>query len=100
MYVVLLTYTAPLEEVDYALPDHYAWLDRQFEAGNFLVSGRREPRTGGVIITRPMTRDHVITIMETDPFVLRKLVHYEVIEFQATRTVPELNACNEALARP
>ena len=98
MYVVLLTYTAPLEEIDYNLADHVAWVTKHYEAGLFLASGRRDPRTGGVIITRPMSRDKLNVLLATDPLALRHLVHYEVIAFTATRTCRELAAYNEALA--
>lgn len=97
MYVVLSTYTAPIEEIDLVLPDHAEWLTRHYEAGEFLMSGRREPRVGGVIIARPMLRGKLDAILATDPFSYRHLVHYEVIEFSATRTARELNWINEAL---
>lgn len=96
MYVVLLDYTAPLEEIDYLLPDHVAWLERQYQAGYFLVSGRKRPRTGSVIITRAMPRAKLTALLATDPFALRKLVHHEVIDFQATRTIHALTEYNEA----
>lgn len=98
MYVVLSTYTAPIEEIDFVLPDHAEWLTKHYEAGDFLMSGRREPRVGGVIIARQMLRGKLDAILATDPFAFRHLVHYEVIEFNATRTARELNAVNEALA--
>lgn len=97
MYVVLSTYTAPIEEIDLVLPDHSEWLTKHYEAGHFLLSGRREPRVGGVIIARPMLRGKLDAILSTDPFSYRHLVHYEVIEFSATRTARELNWINETL---
>ena len=48
MFIVLLKYAAPLEQIDYALPDHRAWVEKQYERGLFLASGRQVPRTGGV----------------------------------------------------
>ncbi|WP_116047253.1 YciI family protein [Amycolatopsis palatopharyngis] len=98
MFVVLLTHIAPVEEIDLVLPDHAEWLAKQYERGNFLASGRREPRTGGVIIAKPMSRGKLDAILATDPFVVGHLVHYEVIEFVATRTAHELHALNEAVA--
>ena len=50
--LIVLTYVKPLEEVDALLPAHVAWLDQGYAQGLFLVSGRRVPRTGGVIVTR------------------------------------------------
>lgn len=97
MYVVLLEYTAPLDEVDYALPDHVEWLEKQYEAGYFLASGRQVPRVGGVVIARPMPRGKLDALLATDPFAIRKLAKYQVVEFQATRTSPELARVNEAV---
>ena len=97
MYVVLLEYTAPLGEVDYALPDHVEWLEKQYAAGHFLASGRQVPRVGGVIIARPMARGKLDALLATDPFAIGKLAKYQVVEFQATRTAPELAKINEAV---
>ena len=95
MYVVLLNYVAPLEEVDVVLPEHSAWLAEQYEAGYFLASGRRRPRVGTVILARAMPRGKLDAILASDPFVGRRLVRHEVIEFQATRTAPPLVAYAE-----
>lgn len=97
MYVVLLTYTAPVEEVDYALPDHVEWLDRHFKSEEFLAAGRQNPREGCVIITRPMTRARLEAILCMEPFFVRHLATHEVIEFSPTRTAPALRLLNELL---
>jgi uncharacterized protein YciI len=97
MYIVLLTYIRPLEEVDLVLPDHVEWLGKQYEAGYFLVSGRKVPREGAVIIARPMPRGKLEALLATDPFAAGRLAKYEIVEFQATRTVPELARLNEAI---
>ncbi|MGW4486958.1 YciI family protein [Amycolatopsis sp. NPDC004368] len=97
MFVVLLTYTAPIEEIDLALPDHAEWLATQYDRGHFLASGRQKPRTGGVIITRPMARGKLDAILATDPFATQHLAQYEVIEFSPTKTAPELRLVNEAV---
>lgn len=98
MYVVLITYTKPLEEVDYALSDHVEWLTQQFEAGLFLVSGRQNPREGGVIIARSMPRGKLDALLAASPFAVRHLARFDVVEFQATRTAPQLAFLNEAIA--
>lgn len=90
MYVVVLNYTAPEKDIDEALPDHFDWMTEHYGSGDFLVAGNRRPRTGAVIVARGMSRGRLDAILATDPFVARKLARYEVIEFQALRTVPEL----------
>ena len=96
MYVVLLTYTAPLEEVDQVLSEHGTWLQRRFDAGDFAVAGPRNPRTGGVIITRQLERAELDALLATDPFAVHQVATYEVIEFAATRIAPELARFAEA----
>jgi hypothetical protein len=49
MFMILLTYVKPLDEVDRLLDDHNAYLERNYERGRFVASGRRVPRTRGVI---------------------------------------------------
>lgn len=39
MHVIEIDYTAPLTEIDAALDAHKNWLDCQYAAGLFLVSG-------------------------------------------------------------
>ncbi|MEU6645746.1 YciI family protein [Saccharomonospora sp. NPDC046836] len=97
MYVVLLTYTAPLQEIDYVLPDHTDWLARQFEHNHLLASGRRDMHLGEVMIARPMPRLKLDAFLAADPLVLNHLAHYEVVEFTATRTSHELRLLNEAM---
>ena len=98
MYIALLTYTAPETEVDYALPDHSEWLRKQFARGLFLVSGKGDGVADQVILTRPIHRGKLDAVLASDPFVVKRLAKYEVIEFTATRTANELLAINEVLA--
>jgi uncharacterized protein YciI len=98
MYVVLLNYIVSIEEIDLVLPDHAEWLAKQYEHGHFLASGRRVPRIGGVILARPMSRGKLDAILASDPFAVQHLAKYEVIEFIATKTAPELRFVNEAVS--
>lgn len=97
MYVVTITYTAPLQEVDYALPDHAEWLAKQYEAGLFLASGRRDTHNGDVIIARPMPRGKLDAVLATDPFAVKHLASHQVTTFEVTRTAPQLAKFNEAV---
>ncbi|MDJ0345274.1 YciI family protein [Streptomyces sp. H10-C2] len=90
MFVLELTYTAPLEQVDAALADHVDWLDRQYAAGTFLASGRKEPRDGGVILAVAADRAAIEDLVAGDPFVTAGVCAYRITEFLATKTVPGL----------
>lgn len=50
VYIVILTYIKPLEEIDAAIPAQVEWLKKGHAEGIFLASGRRIPRKGGVIL--------------------------------------------------
>src|SRR4029078_6657100 len=52
VFVLLLTYVRPLPEVDALMREHVRWLTEHYAAGRCVVSGRRIPRTGGVILAR------------------------------------------------
>jgi uncharacterized protein YciI len=91
VFVLLLTYVKPLAEVDALMRDHMAWLNEHYDAGRFLVSGRRIPRTGGVIVARGDDRGAIEALAASDPFVSGGVATCEVIQFRASQTAPGLN---------
>ncbi|MFH8366890.1 YciI family protein [Streptomyces sp. NPDC018031] len=97
MFILELSYTAPLERVDAALEAHVAWLDEQYAAGHFIASGRKEPRDGGVIIAVAEDRAAIERITEADPFVVAGVCAYRIVQFTATKTAPDLAAYRETL---
>ena len=40
IYIAILTYIRPLEEIDRHVEAHIEWLRRHYEDGTFLLSGR------------------------------------------------------------
>ena len=91
MFVLLLTYVKPLPEVDALMREHVAWLDEHYAAGRFLVSGRRIPRTGGVILARGDDRAATEALAATDPFVRGRVATVEVIQFRASQRAAALD---------
>ncbi|POX38107.1 hypothetical protein C3486_24930 [Streptomyces sp. Ru73] len=97
MFILELTYTAPLDRVDAALDGHIAWLEQHYAAGHFLASGRKEPRDGGVIIASVDDRATAERITQEDPFVAAGVCEYRITEFIATKTVPGLEPYRQQL---
>ncbi|MFG2804337.1 YciI family protein [Streptomyces sp. DT199] len=97
MFVLELTYTAPLEAVDAVLEEHVVWLDEHYRQGVFLASGRKNPRDGGVIIAVAGDRARIEEITAEDPFVIAGVCAYRVTEFTATKTAPALEPYRETL---
>ncbi len=92
LFIVELTYRRPLSEVDAALPAHVAFLDQHYRSGNFLMSGRKEPRTGGVILVRAESLDALSAILAKDPFGKAGIAEYRVTEFLPTKVAAALAA--------
>jgi uncharacterized protein YciI len=92
MFILLLSYIKPIEEVDALMNEHIAWLNDHYDAGRFALSGRRVRRTGGVIVARGDDRDEMERIAASDPFVSAGVATSEVIHFSASRTADEFDA--------
>ncbi|MFB6422782.1 YciI family protein [Streptomyces microflavus] len=90
MFVLELTYTAPVERADALMREHVAWLDENYAAGVFIASGRKNPRDGGVILAVGDDRQRIEEIAAADPFAAHGVCAYRITEFIATKTVPEL----------
>ncbi|MEK9521660.1 YciI family protein [Streptomyces venezuelae] len=97
MFVLELTYTAPVERVDVLLDAHVEWLDAQYAAGVFITSGRKNPRDGGVILAAGVDRTEIEKIAAADPFSVEGVCAYRITEFYATKTAEELAPFREQL---
>ncbi|WP_313528172.1 YciI family protein [Anaerotignum sp.] len=85
MFLVILSYKKTIEHIEKALSDHILFLDKYYENKKFIVSGRRNPRVGGVILVNSNSTDEVMSIIQEDPFNQNDLVDYEIIEFIPTK---------------
>lgn len=90
MFVVLLSYIKPLAEVERFLREHREFLDCHYTSGNFLLSGRKEPRTGGVILAVAGSRDEIEAIIRKDPFHRERIAEYEIVEFLPSMSADHL----------
>jgi len=89
LLIIDLHYVADLSEVDRHTSGHMDFIKRNYEAGHFLISGRKEPRTGAVIIARG-DRAEIEALLESDPFKQHGVAEYKISEFLPTTTAPEL----------
>jgi uncharacterized protein YciI len=90
MFLVLLTYERPLDELDRRMAAHVAFLEEGYRAGLFLVSGRQVPRRGGVILAVAPSRADLEALMAHDPFVREGLARCEIVEFRTSLHHPAL----------
>ncbi|MEI9947880.1 MAG: YciI family protein [Pseudomonadota bacterium] len=64
---------------------HVAFLEKYYAAGNFLVSGRKIPRDGGIILAVGADKQQIEAIVKEDPFHKQGLAEFRIIEFRASQ---------------
>lgn len=97
MFVISLTYKKPLEDVELHLAAHIAYLDAYYAKGVFIASGRKVPRTGGVIFAKAESRSVLEAILQQDPFYIEDVAEFDVVEFVPTKAAPGLEQLIEVL---
>lgn len=90
MFVIELTYTATLAEIDASMAAHVRFLKKYYSAGHFLVSGRKIPRDGGIILAVGESRQQIEAIIREDPFCAQGLADFRIIEFRASQRADDI----------
>jgi uncharacterized protein YciI len=90
MFVIELTYKAALAQIDAHMVAHVDFLKKYYAAGNFVLSGRKIPRDGGIILAVGRSRQHIEAIIQEDPFYEHGLADFRVIEFRASQRARDL----------
>jgi uncharacterized protein YciI len=90
MFVIELLYKADLKRIDAHMGAHMKFLRKYYAAGNFLASGRKIPRDGGIILAVGESRDAVEAIAKEDPFYTKGLADIRVIEFRASQRADDV----------
>ncbi len=90
MFVIELVYKVDLSEIDAHMAAHVAFLKKYYASGNFLVSGRKIPRDGGVILAVGKSRAQIEAIIEEDPFHIHRLADFRIVEFRASQRAVDI----------
>ena len=88
MFIISLHYIVPLEELDAHMPEHVKFLNTYYKQNIFLTSGRKVPRTGGIIIAHGKSKEALEAIMAEDPFCKHGLADVTITEFLNSQTHP------------
>ncbi|HEY0651477.1 MAG TPA: YciI family protein [Chryseosolibacter sp.] len=89
MFVIDLTYIVPLEKLDAHMPEHMAFLKKYYAKNVFVASGRKVPRTGGIILALANSKEEIENIIKEDPFYSLKLAEFRITEFQTSQSHPD-----------
>ena len=90
MFVIELTYKSGLDEIDAHMAAHVKFLKKHYGSGNFLVSGRKIPREGGIILAVGKSRKEIEAIIKEDPFYEHGLAEFRIIEFRASQRADDI----------
>jgi uncharacterized protein YciI len=90
MFVIELIYKADLSEIDAHMAAHVKFLKKYYASGHFLVSGRKIPRDGGIILALGKSRAEIEAIIKEDPFYEHRLADFRVIEFRASQQADDM----------
>ena len=90
MFVIELVYKADLAEIDAHMAAHVVFLKKYYAAGNFLASGRKIPRDGGIILAVGKSRLQIEAIVKEDPFFEHDLADFRVIEFRVSQRADDI----------
>jgi len=95
MFIINITYNVSLNTVDEYIEEHIVYLNKQYENENFIASGRKKPRTGGIILSKVNSKKELYEIIGKDPFYIANLANYEIIEFIPTLTLKQFDILKE-----
>lgn len=90
MFIIELTYKVPLTELDKHMADHVKFLRKYYKLNIFVASGRKVPRTGGIILALAPTKEKVREIITEDPFYVNKLADFAITEFLTSQVHSEI----------
>ena len=90
MYIIDLNYIVPLDKLDAHMTDHVKFLRKYYKQNVFVASGRKVPRTGGIILAIAGSKEQIEKIISEDPFFTHQLAEFTITEFQTSQYHPEL----------
>ena len=90
MFIIDLNYTVPLDKLDQHMAEHVKFLREYYKKNVFVASGRKVPRTGGIILALSKSREEVESIIREDPFYIHQLADFTITEFLTSQYHPEL----------
>ncbi len=91
MYVVFLRFSNNKAQAPQLMTEHNAWIKSGFDDGVFLVAGSLQPKAGGAIEARDVTRAELETRVQSDPLVAQDVVSADIREITPARVDDRLD---------
>ena len=90
MFIINLNYIVPLEQLDAHMTDRVKFLRKYYKQNVFIASGRKVPRTGGIILALGKSKEEIEQIIREDPFHIHNLATFTITEFLTSQYHPEM----------
>lgn len=84
-FLILITYTAPIEKIDLILQEHRNFLQTGYDKNILLLSGPNTSRTTGIVLARNNSLEDIKKFFASDPYLINNLASYEFIEFNPVK---------------
>lgn len=91
MFIVLLKFSDNKGNARQFMEGHNEWIKRGFDDGVFLLVGSLQPNLGGGIAAHNTSLSDLQSRVDTDPFVVEKVVKAEILEITPSKADTRLN---------
>ncbi len=91
MFIVLLKFSDNKGKAGQFMEGHKEWIKRGFDDSVFLLVGSLQPNLGGGIVAHNTSLPDLQSRVNTDPFVVEKVVTAEILEITPSKADARLN---------
>jgi uncharacterized protein YciI len=84
-FLIDIEYSVPLERINEIVSEHRAFLQTGYDKGWLLMSGPKDPKTGGLVIARAPSLEDIQGFFSHDPYQLKQAAVYTFREFDPVK---------------
>ncbi|MFV0246462.1 MAG: YciI family protein [Mycoplasmatales bacterium] len=95
MKIINIEYLVNLDTIIENRPAHVEYLNKYYDKGIFMCSGRKDDSTGGIIIVNTKQDINIEDIAKEDPFFINGLSKYSILEFSPTMMCEQFKSINK-----
>lgn len=90
MFLISIEYKVSFDKIEPYLDGHISFVRKFVDAGIFVLTAKKIPRTGGVILAKAESREELMKILSEDPFMAFDLAKSDISEIQLSQVSPQL----------
>ncbi len=90
MYLLVISYVKPAEEVTPHIETHSSWVKKYFQEGVFLMAAQKKSKLGGAILVKSIDKCLLKKIIAEDSYVTADVAEYQIIDLDCKATSPGL----------